>query len=378
MIKTNDNYALRQQPRYINPFQGRAKRIHLSGLFLFDPDVALRINGRSIRKAFTDAGHESLFKGLERGIKFGRYSKGLIEKLSQIMPPFLRDTLTSALNGCTVSAEKFSMMGPWQVYALGSGTPNGETSTPPSSIQFLSEVEMASYRAFTLSKQGKFSDASDALANDQLMKNFMSSALLRGVAEAVKFEDLLCVRAIVALEVWLSMLAVTDTVACSEDMPGYNSYALLLMPESVFPRKNTTAYLFDWLLKASDVPSATELAKDSRLRSINIDSGTLGAWSRGTNFPRSSYSKIVASALLSSENIVAFEKIREFARHLNFIGYLAQHIQAKIDKIRSVQVAHSFPEWFNFPVGFDNTESWMRGRYLFWLEFHANRMNRPY
>lgn len=371
-IQADDDGTLQQKrPRYINPFEGRAKRINLSGLFLFDPDVALRLGGRSTRMIFADMGRESLFKGLERAARLGRFSKGLKDELLELMPRTIQGHMRAAFDGSEVAAKHFAGIGPWEAYALGAARDEaGNSEAISASMQFLCDVERASRRAIELCRDGRFLDASEALANDELMKHFMPPALLCGFAEVVKFEDLLLLRVAVALEVWLSLLAIWDIEARPADIDDEGSYVSLLIPEEGSVGKNSIALLFDWLLKAAQVPSAVALARDARLRKIGIDGGTLGAWSRGTNFPRSSYTKVISNALLCSDDAVAFKAICAVARQLNFLGYVAQHFQNMIAGLKGADVGNRVTPWPYLPFGYDTIESWLRGRYPFWLKFH--------
>jgi hypothetical protein len=371
IYKSGDEAPHQKRPRYINPFEGRAKRIHLSGLFLFDPDVLLRLRGGSMRTAFAEMGRESLFKGLERGARVGRFSEALKKELLELMPPLIRRNMRAAFDGSEVDADHLALIGPWEAYSLGAAhNEAGEAEVMPASMQFLCNVERASRRPTELCSEGCFLEASDALANDELMKHFMFPALLSAFVEAAKFEDLLLLRVTVALEVWLSLLALWDIEARPADIDDEGSHVSLLIPEEGSVGKNTIALLFDWLLRAAQVPTAAALAKDARLREISIDGGTLGAWSRGTNFPRSSYAKVISNALLCSDDAAAFKVLCAAARQLNFVGYIAQHCEEKIGRLKGASVENRTRPRLCLPFGHDTVESWLRGRYPFWLRFH--------
>lgn len=374
--KADDDAALQQKcPRYINPFEGRAKRIHLSGLFLFDPDVALRLGGRSMRMAFVEMGRESLFKGLERAARLGRISKGLKEELLELMPPTMQDDMQAALDGEESACNRMDLIGPWEAYALGAARDEaGNAEAMSASMRFLCDVERASRRVTELCKDGRFLDASKELANDELVKHFMPPAFLCGFAEAVKFEDLLLLRVAIALEVWLSMLAIWDIEARPAAIDDEGSYVSLLIPQEGSVGKNSIALLFDWVLKAAHVPTPAALARDARLRKVSIDGSTLGAWSRGRNFPRSSYTKLISDALLCSDDAAVFKALCAVARQLNFLGYVAQYFQEMICGLKGTDGGNLVTPWLGLPFGYDTIESWLRGRYFVWLQFHRARL----
>lgn len=62
--------------RFINPFDGRAKALELSGLFLFDPTVEMKLSGNPLRALYVEMEKESLYKRLERAAKLGMRRPG--------------------------------------------------------------------------------------------------------------------------------------------------------------------------------------------------------------------------------------------------------------------------------------------------------------
>ena len=378
-VEEDDDGATQQKrPHYLNPFEGRAKPIQLSGLFLFDPDVALRINGGSLRMNFMEIGRESLFKGLERGARLGRFSKRATKELLELLPSKMRGDMRAAFDGGEVTAEYLDLIpGPWGAFALGLCATRDEASNAEAmsaSMQFLCDVERASRHVTELCKEGRFSDASEALGNDKLMGQFIAPAFFRRFAAVDKYEDLFFLRVVGALEVWLSLLAIWDIEARPADIDDKCSYVSLLIPKEGTEGKNSIALMFDWLLTTVQVPTVAALARDGRLKAIGINEGTLGAWSRGTNFPRSSYVKTISNALLCSEDARVFKAVCAVARQLNFLGYVAQDVQNMIGRLKGAEVENTVTPWLCLPFGYDTIESWLRGRYPFWLKFHRAKL----
>lgn len=365
-----------RRPCYLNPFEGRKKPIQLSGLFLFDPEVAMRLQGRSIRTTFTEMGEESLYKGLERAGRMGRATKSLKRRLLVLLPGTIGKALAAAFDTPDESTHAFAQMGPWEAHLLGAmHDENGRTTVWPTSAQFLCEVERASLRATTLFHEGQAQTASQYLAGHARLQCFMSPEVLHGLAQITNPNDLLALRIVVALEVWLSLLALWDIEARPEDVDDNRSYVMQLLTPGREMVKNSVAQLFEWLLKTANVATSAALMKDPRLKEFSVQVGTLGAWSRGTNFPSASYGTAIAKALLSAEDAATFTSLSAAARQLNFLGYVAQYLEKIVGTLERAKAEHAKLLGIGLPFGHDTIEAWMRSQYPVWLQFH--RANSP-
>lgn len=360
-----------RRPIYLNPFEGRKKPIHLSGLFLFDPDVAMRIQGISVRTTFIEMGQESLYKVLERASRLGRATKTLKERLIALLPGATGKALADAFDSPDSATNSFAQMGAWEAHLLGAMCEeNGTKTSWPPSAQFLCDVERAGRHATMLFDEGKFQSAGEFIAIHPLLQRFMSPEVLYGIAQPLHPNDRLTLRIIVAMEIWLSLLALWDTEARLGDIDEKPSYVLPLLSQDDEPAKNSAARLFDWLLKASKVESPAALIKDSRLQQFSIQAGTLGAWSRGTNFPSTSYGTAIAKALLSDADQATFKILTAAARQLNFLGHVGQHIQTVVGTLQGAKAEQARQLGLGLPFGHDTIEAWMGCRYLVWLQYH--------
>lgn len=349
-------------PRYLNPFEGRRKPIQLSGLFLFDPDVFMRLRGRSIRMTFIEAGEESLYKGLERAANVGRISKSLIDRCNKMLPSEFGRAFQAALVTRNPLKEPFAQMGPWEAFLSGlMRDDSGARIAWPKSALFVLEIERASASVQSLCNKQQYPAAAAYLANHRILQNLMSKALLDSFAKATKIEDLFPLRIAAALEVWLGILALWDIEARPEEDNDDRSYAKQLLRE---PAKNSVSQLFCWLLQEANAETVAELLNDARLKDFSVQVGTLGAWSRGTNFPSDSYARAIANKLFDEDRCADFKKLSAAARQLNFLGFVAQYLQNL--------VGTAIPEGSGLPFGHSNIETWMRTRYSVWLGLHRS------
>lgn len=62
--KTANNVTTVQKSktRFINPFGGRAKALELSGLFLFDPTVEMKLGGTPLRSLYVEMAKSSCWR----------------------------------------------------------------------------------------------------------------------------------------------------------------------------------------------------------------------------------------------------------------------------------------------------------------------------
>lgn len=368
--RANDSSSARR-PRYLNPFEGRKKLIYLSGLFLFDPDVAMRLQGRSNRTAFIEMGEESLYKGLERAARMGRVTKSLRDRFIMLLPAATGKAFAAAFDAPDAPSHALSQMGPWEAYLLGAmSDETGKTATWPTSAQFLCDIEHASRHATALCLEGQAQAAAEYIAGHTLLRRFMSPEVLNGIAQTHNPDDLLVLQLIVALEVWLSVLALWDIEARSNDLDDERSYLMQLLTQEDRTAKNSGAQLFDWLLKRAGVATPAALIEDPRLNSFSVQAGTLGAWSRGTNFPSASYGAAIAKALLSAEEAATFKILSAAARQLNFLGYLAQYLEQVLGTPEGAEAEQAKLLGLGLPFGYVTIEAWMRSRYPVWLQFH--------
>lgn len=365
-----DNFSPRR-PVYLNPFEGRKTPIHLSGLFLFDPDVAMRIQGLSVRSIFIEIGQESLYKSLERAGRVGRATQTLKNRLITLFPGATGKALAAALDASDSATSSFAQMGAWEAHLLGAMcNENGTKTSWPPSAQFLCDIERAGRQAEMLFDKGQFQAAAEYVANHPLLHRFMSPEVLHGLTQPLHPNDQLTLRIIVAMEIWLSLLALWDTEARLDNIDKKPSYVLQILTQDDEPGKNSVARLFDWLLKASGVESPAALIKDPRLKSFSIQIGTLGAWSRGTNFPSTSYGTAIAKALLSKADEAIFKVLTAAARQLNFLGHVGQHIDELVSSLEGAKAEQAKRVGLGLPFGYDTIESWVRCRYPIWLQFH--------
>lgn len=356
--------------RFINPLEGRAKPLELSGLFLFDPTVEMKLAGTPLRSLYVEMGKESLYKSLERSAKLKTpWSARLSDELSKLLPPSIQDDMLAMLGGDEAVAQHRGIKGLWSLYFYAHES--SRTQPLHAHEQLTIDIERACFDAAGLCNEECFADAARVLADDPLMRNFLWPTALEAIAAATSFQHLLPARASVALEVRLSILACWDVQLQTEGGEAGKSNFAFLLPSPHRSGKNSVSLLFRWLLKKAGASTIRALSEDARLVSSRIDSGTLGAWSRGTNLPKWPYLKGMSDALFGADEAGETQRMYWAATYVNFIGYYAEFLSEAAKKIARTPEADSLQPWPTFPFGHSSIESWFHNRYQYWLEFHS-------
>lgn len=107
--------------RYTNkPFGGRWKPLELSGLFLFHPEIDMKLLGISTQGLMKEGTLASLWSGMKRITRLGiQPTLRLRDQILSLIPSVLRSDVTSALDGDQDAQSRLDARGPWETVALG-------------------------------------------------------------------------------------------------------------------------------------------------------------------------------------------------------------------------------------------------------------------
>lgn len=360
----------KSKPKFINPFGGRAKALELSGLFLFDPTVELKLGGHPLRSLYVEMEKESLYKSLERSAKLRiPWSQRLSNDVIALLPPAIQDDMRAMLVGDESVAQRRGVVGLWSLYFYM--LESSRTRPLHAHEQLTIDIERACVDAAALCDQGCFAEASRLLAADPLMRNFLWPAALEAIAEAANFQGLLPARASVALEARLSIIACWDVQLQIAAGEVEKSNFAFLLPSLHQRGKNPVSLFFRWLLERAGVSTIRALSEDVRLASSRIDVGTLGAWSRGTNLPKWPYLKAISDALFGEHEADETQRMFWAATYFNFIGYFAALLSERAKNVAGTSASTALAPWPAMPFDHSSIESWLTARYQYWLAFHS-------
>jgi hypothetical protein len=361
--------------RFINPFDGRAKALELSGLFLFDPIVEMKLGGNPLRSLYVEMDKESLYKRLERSAKLDiPWSARLSNDVIELMPPLMQEDMRAMLAGDESVAKRAGIVGHWTFYFYAIGF--FREKPLHSHEQWTIDIERACVEAATLCNQGDFSAAARLLAADPLMGHFLWPAALEVIEKSRSFQGLLPVRAAVALEARLSIMACWDVQLQVAAGDVETSNFALILPSLNSNGKNSVGLFFGWLLEKAGVSTVRALSEDERLARSRVDVATLGAWSRGTNMPKWPYLKAISVALFGVDETEETQRMYWAATYFNFVGYYADLLSQRARKAQGTPAEAALAPWPAMPFGHGSIESWFSSRYQYWLKLHRSAARR--
>lgn len=315
------------------------------GLFLYSPEVFAALIDAPLRRAFSDIGHESLYKGFDSARKGKREpTKALIKTARSLVPAHLPSE-AKAIIGCSRKTT-----GSWNSFLVGLFKSSEINTWTPSARHTLS-VEMASGPVARMLVTGNFSSAAEKIKRDPLLSRFLSHKTLSELSGTAAIAEWKEVRRVAALEVWLSIVIAQDADRVIDESVPLSAGLQEVLPTELAPFQRW----YRWLERASGAQGPTELsARLNNESAIPIESRTLQRWRNGQARPSHEYVKIVIRHALEEDLRKDADRLFWGAVFLNYLGYVA------------TTAPHSPP----LPFSHKTVREWCWDRYPVWKEFH--------
>ncbi len=313
--------------RFYNPFPGKPAPLQLSGLFLFDPSVILKLSGYPFRSLMAELGGEALYKRYERFIKGAHPASvsmfhDLLDKIPAAASTSLSE-LKAALEGDVAAQAHVNAMGLWECFFRGA---HGSEQPPRHHVHILA-LERACAPAQRLVLDNKMLEAVEQLSTDPLMSRFLwpeASAIFRRARDTA---GLVLLQASLAIELHLSCIAAWDVELCTKRSTG-DSFICDVLPGADLSGRNPTALLFRWLMREAGCKSITALHAHPKANGLSLDMVTLKRWSSGSHHPSVTWLRLLVGALFDDADYLPAWARYWGAKHLNMLGFLAQHLSA--------------------------------------------------
>lgn len=278
-------------PRFLRPFQGVPAPLPLSGLFLFAPAVSMKLAGQPMRQAFADMGKESLYKRSQLEPRDEAAGLALLSELAAILPDGApaADLIRKTASGDPQARAQLEAKGLWEVFLHLKATSTGLSPVDESVLA----IERACKEPHRLVHQGRCAEAAAMLQADPLMRSFLWPDALAIISAARRPEQLRPLQLAVALEIQLSLLALTDASDPPEEGGDTSSFSCLV-PPAQGAACNPTSLLFRWLKAAAGAASIGDLL---RRAPAQIDPTTLKRWSSGAHQPSETWLRALSQHL---------------------------------------------------------------------------------
>lgn len=347
----------------------------MSGLFLLSPEVDMKLIGKTMRGVFVDQGKESLFKRLER-LKHEddpAAAKGVLTELLTMLPGNPIETVfATAIDGDGDAMSYIESLGMWESYLYDRwARPNGGL-TPQGS--FILEIERACKEPEQLVRERKFDLAAQSISTHPILRLFVWPQALETFASAQTSAALLPLKASIALEIRLSLVALVDaTAAQATGTPSASSFGCLL-PASE-ESGNPTSLFFHWLKDAVGAQTIEALLdKDASGNGGIADVTTLKRWSNGSHQPSKRLVRALAKEYFGDADDDRLWDMYWASRYLNFIGYFAEMLRGRVLSM-APEKQHEFVPWPRLPFDCDSIPTWLSTRYPYWLAYHRHQLS---
>jgi hypothetical protein len=358
---------------YRNPFSGRKTPLQMGGLFLFSPSVDMKLTGHPMRQLFAEMGQESLYKRVQQLNPLDdQAAEQLMQKLVEICPTAaLAPVMAAVSRGDAAAQAAFADMGTWEV-ALYDQV-HGSAGPLTAHNRFILEIERACEAPFASARQHHMAEAVALLAEHPLMRNFLWPEATAALLAAANLEALLPMRASVALEIRLSLIAIAD-VTLDEVAQNDASHFTNLLPSAENPTRNPTALFFAWMKRAAGATTIEAMLSNPSPGRRCADITTLKRWSSGSHHPRVEWLRLFSKELFGDPDYKPLWSRYWAATYLNFIGYLAETCRREALARPCLPQAAAWSPWPRLPFNNSTIASWLATRYPLWLDFHRARL----
>ena len=373
--------ALARKQKYIRPFSGTPAPLTIPGLFLFAPDVDMKLTGKTMRGAFTDMGKESLFKrmmamqhdeSLTGQETLAPPAQNTLRELLGVLPdtPFCR-IFEAAVEGDVSALKYVQSLGLWETVLYDQWAVSGGELRPQSA--FILEIERACKEPERLVRQRQLANAAATLSAHPIMREFLWPHALRILASAKHPSNLLPLQASVALEIRLSLVALVDvTLARAAGTPVDSYFSCLIPPDE--ESGNPTSLFIHWLKNEVGAETTEELLSKNKSKNGGIANiTTLKKWNIGSHQPNTAWLGALAKEHFGDSDHELLWNMYGASRYLNFIGHTAETIRNSVLQLDSKEKQTLMAPWPQLPFNCDAIPSWFNTRYPLWLDYHRQR-----
>lgn len=355
--------------KFSNPIGGRKRPLPLSSLFLFNPDVVLKISGFSMSGIMKESGLESIYKRIQSPNDEIRMSRAAHDMAQRI--PDLPKNFVDAIHGDIEAREHLSKVGAWEAFV--SGVYQGKDKWP-GRLQFCIEIERATYLPLLLLHKHQFTEASTLLVENPLIQLLLWPEAIDILKNRSSLDALMPLRGLIALEMVLSLLAGLDAEVC-HSLFRSDSLVLDVLPTTQTGNKNPTSLFFKWIKTQIGLPTISAILKTEKASELKLDDSLLKRWSNGSHMPSEQALTDFLESFLDDSTAKDIWMRHYGTKCLTFIGYQVRQMQAITNAATKTDaLKQALRPWPDMPFGFKTIEAWFENRYPFWFEYHRKQI----
>lgn len=271
---------------------GRPRKINLSDLFLWSPNIELELMGVSLSDAIGEENPEMLSLvrdlGRKRNISDKRAQDVISAALKEMNDPLAAE-LRKALK---VEGSSVSSMGAWQIFFYSQSLKrDGDwpPKLPPFGQHFI-EIEQALKEPTMAWQQDDMARCANLLKASRVLAPYLWPEVIGRLRDATTVGEANAARGMVMLEFYLSFLACLDAQVQVDGYAEESLFEVIFPDFSVERAKQPNALFFTWLAdysgeKATLASKIHQINKPARDTSIDSTKRQLRQWKNGGSFP---------------------------------------------------------------------------------------------
>lgn len=365
--------SLIMQMHFSNPFAGKPSPLNISGLFLLDPSVHMKLDGIPLRAGLEEQVGAALFKRLDRAMKQNNVTQALVGDFADALPDDNSPLLATLRSACAGDAEAIGVidaMGLWEIFYAAFTEPLGYRR------RYRIALERACRKPTEALRRGDFGVALAQLQEDPVTGALLWPEAVNALDGTTAIQSLQPLQFAGAMEVELSSLAAFDVQIQKVEGLESSFFAVLLPEEGA--ALNPAALFFRWVMRGAGVASMGELVDELQRSGRPIHHVSLKNWHRGARMPSVSWLKLIIS--LKPELARGYEigTLYWATKLLMLLGYYGTLCATRASS--AIQAYPEVPEirtrlrpWPAFPHGHATFGEWVRARYPTWLAYHRAR-----
>lgn len=359
---------------FVTPFTGKPGKPVLSGLFLFDPSVLLKLSGHPVQAIFKEEFGEALAKRMERASRENMCSPELLNAFLDALPagaPEFVAQLRRAAAGDATAVAAVEERGPWGSFYASITEPLTYSSAYRLAVERASRLAEAAFR------RSDYDACAQLLDEEALLKPLLCADVMLALKQVKGVGDVVAFQFAVAMEVELSCLAALDVSLCV-DRSGEESVFSVLLPDPKRGDQNPPTMFFRWLRQATGLRTLAAIEARLSLAATPIHLVTLKNWSRGRQIPNPVGLRLLMALCPNEADRELAESLYWATKLLNLLGYYSSRLvtatQRQVTEAQATEAPRERLPWPRFPFGYDTFGDWARGRYPYWLAYHRARL----
>jgi len=355
---------------------GRPRKIELSDIFLWNPQIEYEIAGLSQSELFGDSNPEllALLQDInrKRPISINRMNKVLPSALEMVEFPFVEE-FRVGLNG---GISFLNNWGPWKYYLYSLHIKPNDRELPklPLLERHLIDVE-EELKGPTLAWRKKdMKKCVDLLEQSHILADYLWPEVLCQLRNAHTDKEVLGARGMVMLEIMLSFIANLDA---QWQIEGFSNQSICenLFPnfdleEPVHPNK----LYFEWLERFSNEKSLAskmhQIDKHEKDTDIASTKRQIRRWKSGKGFPSKDVLIDLFTGIYGDKS---WDKNSKENRDAKLSWEMAM-ITKRINFLMPILSPLSQADTTTFPFDYKTVQSWRKNRYQHWYSCWLSRL----